>query len=82
MGKLKEWTLFPQSVSVQAEDEESAIAKAKTEFQKLLSHNELEFEDIVDEGKVETQELNEEEIVNTAHKSNKVQREFEDDEDY
>ena len=63
MGKLREWTLFPASVQVQAEDEEEAIAKAKTEIQRLLAHNELEFEDVVDEGRVEDTEINEEEII-------------------
>ena len=75
---LKEWTLFPQPIHVQAEDEEEAIARAKTEIQKLLSSNEIEFEDIVDEGKVEEEtEIDEKEVVNMD-----TEKEFSDDESY
>ena len=76
MGKPRDWTLFPQAVNVRAEDEEEAIAKAKTWIQQNI--NNLEFEDIVDEGEVEDTEINEEEIVNLEKDGGKVRSEDED----
>jgi hypothetical protein len=68
MGKLRDWTLFPAPITVQAEDEESAIAKAKTYIQQNL--NQLEFEDIVDEGEADAvQVIDEAEIIKLAEQS-------------
>ena len=66
---MKTWTLFPEAVSVVAEDEETAKAKAKTEIQRRLLQNEFEFEDIVEEGDI-SQEIDENEIlkIDASHK--------------